>query len=209
MNSEIFYLSKLKELKNKLNVKSGQLKYIFEYLEFYPNKFIKQGDILLYCDNRRNQDTNGVKPNYKDNSRQIEILRREKCPNSWQEKKIDGELWIKFDPHKEIIIKNHLFFKASIIKKKLEITNHKCEITGLNSNDIKLSADHWISRFNHGDNDISNCIIMCKYLNEQKNNLDPIDWFCKTILTNFLNICKRFNSLKEVKHKMIQFIIHF
>lgn len=140
MNSKIDYISKLKELKKKLKIKRDQLKYIFEYLEKYPIEFVKQGDILLYCDERRNGDTNGLKPNYKDNSRQIEILRREKCPNSWQETKIDGELWIKFDHTKEIIIKNNNLFKVSLIKKKLEITNNKCEITGLCSSDIKLLA---------------------------------------------------------------------
>lgn len=66
-------------LDNKLKKHTkGQLKYVFEYLIMPSNldKFVKQGDVLLYCDQRRYEDTNGLKHNFKDNSRQVEKMRK-------------------------------------------------------------------------------------------------------------------------------------
>jgi hypothetical protein len=191
MNEKDFFIKQLNILQQKLNIRQGQLKYIFEYLKLNPCQYVKQGNILLYCDSRRNEDTNGIKPNFKDNSRQIEKLRKEKCPNSWEEKKINGELWFKFLPQNEIIIFKEKIFSKNIIQYQLTNSMNRCEITGLPSSEIKLSADHWISKYNNGTNDQNNCIILCKFLNEQKNKHDPIYWFCKTILTNFLNIYKK------------------
>ena len=65
--------------KKQLRIKNGQLNYVFEYLMMSENlgKFVEQGKVLKYCDERRNEDTNGVKPNFKDNSRQVEKLRKD------------------------------------------------------------------------------------------------------------------------------------
>lgn len=185
------------------------MKYIFEYLKLNPCKYVKQGNVLLYCDYRRNDETKGLKPNFKDNSRQIEKLRKEKCPNCWKEKKINGELWFKFLPHNEIIIFKDKTFSKNIIQNQLIHCYHKCEITGIPSSEIKLSADHWISKYNNGPNDQNNCVILCKFLNEQKNKYDPLYWFCKTILTNFLKIYKRLGKLEEAKQNLIEFINKF
>ena len=37
----------------------------------------------------------------------------------------------------------------------------------------------------------------------------PIHWFCKTLLTNFMNVCKRTNMLKESKEELKKFIDAF
>jgi cellobiose phosphorylase len=60
-----------------------------------------------------------------------------------------------------------------------------------------------------GLSDSNNCIILNKILNEKKNKKMPIEWFCETLLTNFLNICKRVGILEECKQKMILFIQEF
>ena len=34
----------------------------------------------------------------------------------------------------------------------------------------------------------------------------PIEWFCETLLSNFMNICKHVGILNECKEKLIKFI---
>ena len=52
--------------------------------------------------------------------------------------------------------------------------------------------------------------ILNKILNEKKNKHEPIDWFCKSLLSNFLNICKKVGmDLQTVKDKLINFIQEF
>jgi hypothetical protein len=205
------------ELKKKFT--KGQKLYAIEYMKNNPTKMIKQGDLLVYCDNRRNKDTNGKKPNFKDNSRAIEQLRKDILPNRWKEKKINGELYFIYLPEllglveEEIINntkhKNQGFSKEIITTKSIEC-NYTCELTGLPVSEGSLAGDHWIPKEGGGISDTQNCVIINKILNEKKNKHTPVEWFCKTILTNFLTICKKTGmNMNEVKLKLITFIQEF
>lgn len=208
----------LNGLKTKYKFR-GQKAYAIEYMLQYPTKMVKQGDLLLYCDKRRNKDTNGKKPNFKDNSRAIETLRKDIIPNCWMEKRPNGELYFIYLPElKELvtdeIIENTKYknegFSKEILVSKLENCNYKCELTGLPKSEGHLAGDHWIPKEGGGESKTENCVILNKILNEKKNNHDPIDWFCKFLLTNFLNICKRTGmDLNTIKVKLINFIQEF
>lgn len=208
----------LTELKIKNKFK-GQKSYALEYMIKYPTKMVKQGDLLYYCDKRRNEDTNGKNPNFKDNSRGIEKLRRDILPNCWKEKKINGELYFIYLPELKELVTNEIVnnskykkdeFSKEIIKAKLYNCNSKCELTGLPISEGHLAADHWIPKESGGKSISQNCVILNKILNEKKNNHNPVDWFCKTLLTNFLNLCKRSGmDLGNVKNKIINFIQEF
>jgi hypothetical protein len=208
-------------LKDKANKhKKGQLCYVFEFLMKPENlyKFVKQGDILLYCDKRRSQDTNGKQNNFKDNSRQVEKMRKDIYPLEWIEVSKGGELWFKYMPQNKKYICKDLYeqhknksdnFKKNIIEEKLCETNYTCEITGLSVSEGKLAADHFIPKEKGGKSEKYNCIILNKILNEKKNKKMPIEWFCETILTNFMNICKNVGILQECKEKIIKFVQEF
>ena len=197
----------------------GQKKYAIEFMLIQPTKMAKQGDLLLYCDQRRNKDTNGVKPNFKENSRGIESLRKDIVPNCWLEKKIAGELYFMYLPEllglvEEEIINNtkhkNQVFSKEIITTKLIECNYTCELTGLPVSEGSLAGDHWIPKEGGGISDTQNCVIINKILNEKKNKHTPVEWFCKTILTNFLTICKKTGmNLENVKERIINFIQEF
>ena len=197
----------------------GQKQYAFEYILKHPTKMVKQGDLLAYCDKRRCEDTNGKKPNFKDNSRGIESLRKDRIPNSWKEKKVDGELYFIYLPELKELITDEIIentkhkndgFSNEILESKLKDSNYKCEITGLPVSEGHLAGDHWKPKEGGGKSNIENCVILNKILNEKKNKHDPIVWFCKHLLTNFLNICKRTGmDLETVKAKLINFIQEF
>jgi 5-methylcytosine-specific restriction endonuclease McrA len=225
----MIYLSKQRRLKflriiyNYVSIKDlsknhtrGQLKYVFEYLLDikYLDKFVKQGDILVYCDQRRNEDTEGKKPNYPDNSRQIEQMRRDKYPLLWIEIKNKRGLYFKFDAYNKKNICDKLIhkkdnFSKDIITQKLKLSNYVCSITGIPQDNGHLAADHFIPKEKGGKSEFSNCIIINKILNEKKNKKMPIEWFCESLLTNFMNICKNVGILEECKQKMIKFIQDF
>jgi hypothetical protein len=213
---KIWIYASLKEKANKH--KNGQLRYVFEYLKLNLNKFVKQGDILLYCDKRRCEDTDGKKQNFKDNSRQVEKMRKDLYPLEWTEVSKNGELWFKYTPHLKDRISNEIIdkhghkkdgFSKSTIKEELKSSNYKCCITGIPEENGGLAADHFMPKEKGGLSDSNNCIILNKILNEKKNKKMPIEWFCETLLTNFLNICKRVGILEECKQKMILFIQEF
>jgi len=200
--------------------KKGQLYYVFEYLMLPENlyKFVKQGDILLYCDKRLTEYTNGNKKNYRDNSRQVEKMRKDLYPLEWIEVKKGGELWFKYMPQNkkyicDVVYEQHKHksecFKKNVIEEKMCETNYICEITGLHVSEGKLAADHFIPKEKGGKSEKNNCIILNKILNEKKNNKLPIEWFCETFLTNFMNICKKVGILQECKEKIIKFIQDF
>jgi hypothetical protein len=205
------------ELQKKFT--KGQKLYAIEYMKKNPTKMVKQGDLLVYCDNRRNKDTNGKKPNFKDNSRAIEQLRKDKLPNRWKEKNINGELYFIYLPEllelvEEEIINNtkhkNQGFSKEIIKTKFIECNYTCELTGLPVSEGSLAGDHWIPKEGGGISDTQNCVIINKILNEKKNKHTPVEWLCKTILTNFLTICKKTGmNINEVKLKLITFIQEF
>jgi hypothetical protein len=188
----------------------GQLKYALEFIRTRLFRFVKQGDVAHYCDQRRNQDTHGEKPNFKDNSRQLEKLRTELYPHMWQEVTKSGELYFKFDPFQKLhidttIVSEHRKdgFSKDIIQTQLKISNYRCEITGVSG---ILAADHFIPKEKGGLSTSANCVILHKLLNEHKNKHMPIEWFCESLLTNFMNICRRVGLLEECKQKLIRFI---
>jgi len=207
------------QLLKKTTRKKGQNRYIVEYLEKYPMQLVKQGDILKYCDDRRYEDSYGAKPNYKDNSRGIEILRKDKFPNCWREVKIKGELYIAYIPERKELVTAEIVehsinrskcFSKDIINSKLEKANHKCMITGIDIHQGRLAADHWVPKEKGGKNELQNCIILNKQLNEKKNNNQPVDWFATTILNNFLKVCKDTGmNINDVKQELIDVIQEF
>lgn len=203
----------------KMKVTRGQKKYAFEYMKAHAGRFVMQGDLLAYCDRRRAEDTDGKRKNFKDNSRAIETMRKDKLPLEWDEMYVDSELWFKYDPTvkercTQEILDKHAHkketFSSNVIRTRLQKANHRCEVTGiplLNSGDA--NADHFIPREKGGLSTDENCVILGKHLNESKNNMMPIPWFCKTLLTNFLNICKRVGCLDEAKQEIDKFLWDF
>lgn len=197
----------------------GQKKYAVEYMKNKPTRMIKQGDLLAYCDKRRYEDTNGNKPNYKDNSRGIEKLRKDELPNCWQEKKLNGELYFIYLPELQELVTEEIInntkhkkkgFSSDIIKLKLDLSNYQCEVTGLPVSQGHLAGDHWIPKEGGGTSEQDNCVILNKLLNEKKNKRDPVDWFCKSIMTNYLKICIRVGmDINIVKQSLIKFIQEF
>ena len=85
------------------------------------------------------------------------------------------------------------------------MSNYKCSITGIPQENGDLAADHFIPKEKGGLSNDLNCII----LNEKKNKKMPIEWFCETLLSNFMNICKNIGMLEECKTKLIAFINEF
>lgn len=209
----------LNNLKKNFRRNKTQKSYAIEYMLKYPTKLIKQGDLLLYCDKRRCEDTNGKEPNFKDNSRGIEHLRKDTMPNCWKEKRINGDLYFMYIPELKELITEEIInntkhkkdrFDNEIIKSKLNECDNKCELTGLPVSEGNLAGDHWIPKEGGGLSTSQNCIILNKILNEKKNKHNPIDWFCNSILTNFLKICKKTGmNLDDVKAKLIKSIQEF
>jgi len=204
---------KLIELEKKKKWR-GQKKYAIDFMKQTPTKMVKQGDLLLYCDNRRYKDTNGEKPNFKDNSRGIEQLRKDTFPNCWVEKKINGELYFIYLPELQELVSEEIInqskhknqtFSDETITKKLSECNFKCELTGLPLSEGHLAADHWIPKESGGKSEPKNCVILNKILNEKKNKCLPTDWFCKNHLTNFLTICKKTGmDIDQVKRQIFE-----
>ena len=197
----------------------GQLQYAIEYL-LKPeniNKFVKQYDVIQYTDYRRTQDTNGKEKGYKDGSRAIESMRKDQYPCMWIETKKNKDLYFKFAPWNKDFVNSTITtntnrkesFSGAVIVQKLEETKYTCEITGLSESEGGLAGDHWLPKEKGGKSDKENCVILNKILNEKKNNHMPIHWFCKTLLTNFMNVCKRTNMLKESKEELKKFIDAF
>jgi hypothetical protein len=209
------YIQHIEELKNELKMKKGQLIYVCEYLQNNPCKFVKQGDVLAYCDYRRNQDTNGEKPNYRDNSRAIEILRKNRIPLRWIEVVHKGELYFMYCKNLEVTYieseiqrhnKKREYFPKSLIKSTLEKAKYKCEMCHISANNIKLECDHWVPKEKYGNSDKTNAICLCCTCNPKKNKNLPEEWFCKHFIINFYKISKRFNLWQQHKTTIIKFI---
>jgi hypothetical protein len=215
MNSDIIYCNKIDNAINKYNIKKGAQLYAFEFLKLYPNQFVKIKDVTEFCNKRTKEETG---QSLGDSSRPFEILRNDKSPLEWSETKIGRYKCVKYTPeNKETICsqiidkhkhKNDGFSKV-IIEEKLKLSNYKCSITGIPQDNGDLAADHFIPKEKGGLSEHNNCIIINKILNEKKNNKPPIEWFCETILTNFMNICKNVGIFDECKIKMIEFINNF
>jgi hypothetical protein len=213
------HLSQLCEAVKKAKIRRGQKVYAIDYMKMHAGKYVKQSDLLLYCDSRRREDTGGNNKNYSDNSRQVELLRKNNLPLEWDERYIGRELWYRYDPsikdrYTDDVIAQHAdknqTFSSEVKKSKLKEANFACEITGIPFPASKdLNADHFIPREKGGASTSDNCVIISAHLNTTKNKQMPIEWFCKSLLTNFMNICKRVGLLDEAKAKLKQFIDEF
>lgn len=189
-----------------------------EYMKDRPCELINQGDLLLYCDKKRCEESKGEFKNYRDNSRGIESLRKDIMPLRWYEIKEKDGLYFAYIPELEELKIDEIAttahkkegFSKVVIKKKMKSASYKCELTGLPIEVGSLAADHWYPKEKGGESTEENCVILNKILNEKKNNHKPVDWFCRHLLTNFLNICRRARmNMDEVKSKLIGFIEEF
>lgn len=199
----------------KCNIKSGANLYAFEFLKLNLNKYVRLKDIQEYC-NKRTKEKTGEPLG--DPPRAFEILRKDHLPLEWSEYKHGRYKYVKYTPHmKEKIMKEIIdqhkhkkdSFSKEIIKEKLKLSNYKCCITGIPQDNGGLAADHFIPKEKGGKSIPENCFIINKILNEKKNNKPPIEWFCETLLTNFMNICRSVGILEECKIKLIKFIEGF
>jgi len=212
---KILHWKQLDNALKKCNIKRGANLYAFEYMKLNLDKYVRLKDVQEYC-NKKTKELTGSPLG--DPPRAFEVLRKDKLPLEWSEIQYKKNKYVKYTPNKkecicENIINNYKYrcdgFTRSIINEKLNISNFKCEITELPQHIGNLAADHFIPKEKGGTSNIENCIIMNKILNEKKNKKMPIKWFCDTILTNFMNICKRLNILEDCKIKLIQFIQEF
>ena len=199
----------------KCKLRKGANLYAFEYLKRNLNKYVRVKDVQEYC-NKRTQEETGQPLG--DPPRAFEILRKDKLPLEWTEVRYKKNKYVKYAPHIkdkicEQIIDNHKHksegFARNIIDEKLKLSNYKCCITGIPQDNGELAADHFIPKEKGGLSDETNCIIINKILNEKKNKKMPIEWFCESLLTNFMNICKRVGIIEECKQKIIKFVKDF
>jgi len=212
---KIIYLMKIEKAIKKCNIKIGANLYAFEYLKQNPDRFVKLIDVQEYC-NKRNKDKTG-RP-LGDPPRAFEILRKDKLPLEWTEITDKGFKYVKYTPENKDKICNEILdnhnhkkdgFSKHMIEEKIKLSNYKCSITGIPQDNGKLAADHFIPKEKGGLSNDKNCIIINKILNEKKNKKMPIEWFCESLLTNFMNICKHVEILEECKEKIIKFIQEF
>jgi len=212
---KIIHWKQLDNAIKKCKIKKGANLYAFEYCKLHLNEYVRIKDVTEYCNDRHKQQTGHQ---FGDGSRAFETLRKDKLPLEWSEKYESGDKYVKYTPHiKEKvcskIINNHKHksdsFNKCIIEEKLKLSNYKCSITGIPQDNGELAADHFIPKEKGGTSNEKNCVIINKILNEKKNKKMPIEWFCETLLTNFMNICRNVGLLEECKNKLIKFIQHF
>jgi hypothetical protein len=212
---KILYYKSIVYAIEKSNTKKGANLYAFEYLKRNLDKYVRVKDVQDYCNTRNKQETGQP---LGDPSRSFELLRKNKLPLEWSEIHYGRTKFVKYTPHiknkcsNEILQQNESKgnnFSKSIIEEKLKSSNFTCSITGIPQDNGGLAADHFIPKEKGGLSDYNNCIILNKILNEKKNKKLPIEWFCETLLTNFLQICKNVGIIKECKTKLIQFIEDF
>ena len=199
----------------KCKIKKGANLYALEYLKLNLCKYVRIKDVQEYCSTRHKQETGSP---LGDPPRAFEILRKDKLPLEWSELHYKKNKYVKYTPHikdkisKEIINNNKHksdSFAKKIIEEKLILSNFKCCITGIPQDNGGLAADHFVPKEKGGLSDYNNCIIINKLLNEKKNKKLPIEWFCETLLTNFMNICRDVGILSECKNKLLKFIQEF
>jgi len=215
MLHKIIYWKQLDNAIKRCKIKKGANLYAMEYLKLKLNKYVRIKDVQEYCNDRTKQETGNP---LGDPPRAFEILRKDKLPLEWSEIQYRKNKYVKYTPHIKNkicskIIDNHKHkgegFSRAIIEEKIKFSNYKCCITGIPQDNGDLAADHFIPKEKGGLSDENNCIIINKILNEKKNKKMPIEWFCETLLTNFLNICKNVGILEECKNKLIKFIQEF
>lgn len=210
----IVHYGQLCDAERRLGVRNGQKKYAFEFMKMNAGRFVKQGDLLEYCDKRRCEDTSGAKRTFKDNSRAIEALRKDKLPLEWAEVYRSGELWFKYAPtmksvYTEEAMKKHIHkadsFTRSVVESQMEKAGYKCEITGIPVSYVGANADHFIPKEKGGQSVAENCVILGEHLNTSKNSRMPVEWFCDTMVRNFLGVCARSGmDIDEVKKEIAE-----
>ena len=212
---KIIHWKQIDKAIKKCKIKKGANLYALEYLKLHLNEYVRIKDVQEYCNFRNKQETGHP---LGDPPRAFEILRKDKLPLEWSEIQYKKNKYVKYTPHIKDkictkIIDNHKHksdsFNKCIIEEKIKLSNYKCCITGIPQDNGDLAADHFIPKEKGGLSDYNNCIIINKILNEKKNKKLPIEWFCETLLTNFMNICKNVGILEECKNKLIKFIQDF
>lgn len=199
----------------KANMKRGANIYAIEYMKQNLDKYVKVKDVTEYC-NKKTQEKTGQPLG--DPPRSFEILRKDKLPLEWSEIQYKKFKYVKYSPNlkknvTDEIINSHKHksdgFSKVILEEKLKSSNYKCAITGIPQENGGLAGDHFIPKEKGGESVVENCVILNKILNEKKNKKMPVEWFCETLLTNFMNICKNVGILHECKSKLIKFIEDF
>ena len=210
---KVLHWKQLDEAEKRLKIKKGANKYAFDYMKMNAGRFVSINNLQEYCGQRRKQDTGKV---FSDSQRAFEILRKDKLPLEWEEFKIGNEKYVKYAPHKkheciQEIVNKHKHkadsFSKEIISTKMEQYGYKCAITGIPQSDGGLAADHFLPKEKGGKSEAGNCVILNKILNEKKNNMMPVEWFSKTLMTNFVNLCVESGMDKDnVKNELITFL---
>lgn len=184
--------------------------YIIEYLlKNIDKKLYTQECILHYINERCKQDE---KKPYSNADRNVKSFFNQDYNHMFEIVKTRNPKLLKYLPPYERIKKkqkNNDFTNKQKIT-KIEECKGLCELTGIKLTKKTGNADHFWPKDKGGECEYKNCVWMHKDLNNQKRNRDPVDWFCKVFITNFLNICKRSGfNLKSVKERMIKFIDDF
>jgi 5-methylcytosine-specific restriction endonuclease McrA len=209
---KLIHWKQLDDAEKKIGVKRGANFYAFQYMKLNAGKYVKIKDVSEYA-NKKTQEKTGS--SLGDPPRSFEILRKDKLPLEWHYITYKKNKWVIYSPNikkdvEQKIIDAHKHkgdsFSASIILQQMELSNHKCCITGIPAYNGDLAADHFIPKEKGGESVIDNCVIINKILNEKKNNKMPIEWFCESLLSNFMAICRRTGILQECKEKLIEFI---
>lgn len=213
---KFIYVCNINKAIKSCKIRKGANLYAMEYLKLHPNEFVRIKDVQQYCNERHQQKTGEP---LGDPPRAFEMLRKNKLPSEWSEKYDEkNNKYVKYAPHLKSKICTEILdthkhksdsFSNDIIEEKLKLSNYKCCITGIPQDNGGLAADHFIPKEKGGESVANNCIIINKILNEKKNKKFPIEWFCETLLTNFMTICKNVGILEECKNKLIKFIQDF
>jgi 5-methylcytosine-specific restriction endonuclease McrA len=213
----ILHLSQIEEIEKQLKPKKNSYRYfVIEYLKLNAGKYVGVSDVQAYCSQQK-LACDGK--SFGDPSRGFEILRRDVLPLQWDEYKSGNRLFVRFNPLKKEafiteIAEAHKHrsdgFSKETINAKLQECGYKCALTGLPQSEGKLAADHFLPKEKGGKSEPQNCVILNKILNEQKNNLPPVEWFTKSLLTNFINLTQSAGmDLESVKSQLISFIQAF
>jgi 5-methylcytosine-specific restriction endonuclease McrA len=213
----ILHLSQIEELEKQLNPqKDTYMCFVIEYLKLHAGEYVGVADVGAYCSKRR-IEIEGIP--YGDPPRSFEILRKDRFPLQWDEYKSGKLMFVRFNPLKKEVLITEIVeahkhksndFSKKIINAKLQECGYKCALTGLPQSEGKLAADHFLPKEKGGKSDPQNCVILNKILNEQKNNLPPVEWFTKSLLTNFINLTQSAGmDLESVKSQLISFIQAF
>jgi hypothetical protein len=190
--------------------------FAFDFMSRYPGEYVLLKDVQEYCSNCYKKVHGEI---LGDPPRAFEICRKNIFPLAWEEAKVSKYKLVRFNPDRIEEINENIVeeskhksnnFPREMIEKKLKENNYKCEFTGLPNTEGGLAADHFIPKEKGGQSIETNLIIINKVLNEKKNNTPPVEWFCKSILTNFLNICKKTGILNtDTKKTLMDFIENF